>query len=471
MPPFWAAGLPPWGVVGGHLRGALDRCSPDLGLGDPLSHPPPAPVHASGGRDLTREVGGGRDWQADICHAYQIMSNNGIADENIIVMMYDDLAQSRMNPTPGKIINKPGGPDVYHGVPKDYTGRDVNAKTFLAVLGGDSEGVAHTTGSKKVLSPAPEDNVFVYFADHGGPGILGMPSGGMLHAKDLTDVLLKMSAKKSFNELVFYVEACYSGTIFDGMIPKDSNIYVVTAANTNESSWGYYCPGMTPAPPKGYNTCLGDLFSISFLENCDANDLSHETLLAQYQEVKERTSQKGTYQQGSHVMQYGDTPIDTETCNHFMGPKASGSFIQPVNDVYENAAVQQYEADIISLRAVHEAAPEGPLKEEARAELESELAHRERVDSAIERVVSATLEYTNLLPSLIGQEAKAIFSEARPEGQPLVDDWACHKELIQNFEGACSPLGQYGMKHGRAFANVCNRGLATAFNQALAMAC
>ncbi len=30
--------------------------------------------------------------QADICHSYQILSKNGIPDEQIVVMMYDDIA-------------------------------------------------------------------------------------------------------------------------------------------------------------------------------------------------------------------------------------------------------------------------------------------------------------------------------------------------------------------------------------------
>lgn len=30
--------------------------------------------------------------QADTCHAYQILHKNGIPDENIVVMMYDDIA-------------------------------------------------------------------------------------------------------------------------------------------------------------------------------------------------------------------------------------------------------------------------------------------------------------------------------------------------------------------------------------------
>lgn len=44
-------------------------------------------------------VAGSNGWynyrhQADLCHAYQILHQNGIPDSNIIVMMYDDLAQN-----------------------------------------------------------------------------------------------------------------------------------------------------------------------------------------------------------------------------------------------------------------------------------------------------------------------------------------------------------------------------------------
>lgn len=30
--------------------------------------------------------------QADVCHAYQILHRNGVPDERIVVMMYDDIA-------------------------------------------------------------------------------------------------------------------------------------------------------------------------------------------------------------------------------------------------------------------------------------------------------------------------------------------------------------------------------------------
>merc|ERR1711935_970654 len=74
--------------------------------------------------------------QADVCHAYQIVHKHGIPDENIIVMMYDDIANNRENPEKGQIFNKPNGTDVHKGVPKDYTGKNVTADTFINILKG-----------------------------------------------------------------------------------------------------------------------------------------------------------------------------------------------------------------------------------------------------------------------------------------------------------------------------------------------
>nr|GFB61129.1 vacuolar-processing enzyme-like [Tanacetum cinerariifolium] len=56
--------------------------------------------------------------QADVCHAYQILKKGGLKDENIIVFMYDDIANDPNNPRAGVIINNPKGSDVYAGVPK-----------------------------------------------------------------------------------------------------------------------------------------------------------------------------------------------------------------------------------------------------------------------------------------------------------------------------------------------------------------
>lgn len=48
----------------------------------------------------------------------------------------------------------------------------MTAANFYAVLLGNTSGL--TGGSGKVLATKPQDKIFVYYTDHGGPGILGI---------------------------------------------------------------------------------------------------------------------------------------------------------------------------------------------------------------------------------------------------------------------------------------------------------
>lgn len=111
--------------------------------------------------------------------------------------MHDDIANAKNNPFPGQVFNAPtkgatGGIDVYDGCAPDYTGPDVTKENFLAVLTGDSA----TTKGKKVLNSTADDKVFVNFADHGGVGLVCMPDGHNLYAKDLINTLQTMHSKK-----------------------------------------------------------------------------------------------------------------------------------------------------------------------------------------------------------------------------------------------------------------------------------
>ena len=91
---------------------------------------------------------------------------------------------------------------------------------------------------EQVLKSGPKDKVFINFVDHGGAGIIEFPNGDFLHAKDLNTALQLMHTKKMYEKLVFYMEACESGSMFEGLLPTDINIYATTAANAKESSWG-----------------------------------------------------------------------------------------------------------------------------------------------------------------------------------------------------------------------------------------
>ncbi|XP_007942730.1 legumain [Orycteropus afer afer] len=245
---------------------------------------------------------------ADACHAYQIVHRNGIPDEQIIVMMYDDIANHGDNPTPGIVINRPNGTDVYQGVLKDYTNEDVTPENFLAVLRGDAEAVKGK-GSGKVLKSGPRDHVFVYFTDHGAPGLLAFPNDD-LYVKNLSKTIRYMYKHKMYQKMVFYIEACESGSMMRHL-PDDINVYATTAANPRESSYACYYD-------EERGTYLGDWYSVNWMEDSDVEDLTKETLHKQYELVKAHTNT-------SHVMQYGNKSIAAMKLMQFQGTRHKAS--------------------------------------------------------------------------------------------------------------------------------------------------
>ncbi|PWA93794.1 asparaginyl endopeptidase 1 [Artemisia annua] len=384
--------------------------------------------------------------QADVCHAYQILKKGGLKDENIVVFMYDDIASSEMNPRPGVIINHPEGEDVYAGVPKDYTGEDVTVDNLFAVLLGDKNAVKG--GSGKVIDSKPEDRIFLYYSDHGGPGVLGMPNAPYLVAKDLVEVLKKKHEAGTYKEMVIYLEACESGSIFEGLLPEDINVYATTASGAEENSYGTYCPGMEPSPPPEYITCLGDLYSIAWMEDSETHNLKKESLDQQFKKVKERTSNFDTYNSGSHVMEYGTKDIKPEKVYLYQGFDPETVNL-PANGIHLNKqmdGVNQRDADLIFLWQRYKKSTESK-RAEVFKQITETLTHRGHLDSSIDMI--------GVL--LFGpQNGRSILHSARGPGLPLVDDWECLKTTARLFEKHCGLLTQYGMKHMRAFANICN---------------
>ncbi len=88
-------------------------------------------------------------------------------------------------------------------------------------------------------------------------------------------------------------------------LPDNIEIVASTAANAEESSWGTYCPPDDMIDGKSINSCLGDLYSINWMEDSDNADMDTETLLKQFLKVKELTTK-------SHVSDFGDLSFDNE---------------------------------------------------------------------------------------------------------------------------------------------------------------
>ncbi|KAL1423961.1 hypothetical protein MTO96_020754 [Rhipicephalus appendiculatus] len=62
--------------------------------------------------------------------------------------------------------------------------------------------------------------------------------------------------------MVIYVEACHAGSVFDGLLPDNINVYVTTAANPFENSYSCYYDEYLKTP-------LGDAYSVHWLEQSD----------------------------------------------------------------------------------------------------------------------------------------------------------------------------------------------------------
>lgn len=60
-------------------------------------------------------------------------------------------------------------------------------------------------GTGRVLESTPNDNVFMFFSDHGAPGLIAFPSK-YLYAKDLLATFAKINGK--YKKFVFYLESC-----------------------------------------------------------------------------------------------------------------------------------------------------------------------------------------------------------------------------------------------------------------------
>ncbi|XP_024424096.1 legumain [Desmodus rotundus] len=400
-----------------------------LGAGAVLEDDP-----EDGGKHWVVIVAGSNGWfnyrhQADACHAYQIVHRNGVPDEQIIVMMYDDIANAEDNPTPGVVINRPNGSDVYAGVLKDYTGEDVTPENFLAVLRGDAEAVKGK-GSGKVLKSGPRDHVFVYFTDHGATGLLAFPNDD-LHVKDLNETIRYMHKHKKYQKMVFYIEACESGSMMKHL-PTDINVYATTAANPSESSYACYYD-------EERSTYLGDWYSVNWMEDSDVEDLTKETLHKQYQLVKSHTNT-------SHVMQYGNKSISAMKLMQFQGLKHKASSPISLPPVQRLDLTPSPEVPLMimkrKLMSTNDLQESRRLVEAIHRHLES----RNVMEKSVRKIMYLVTGSDDAVERLLSQRAPLTAHD-------------CYKASVTHFRTHCfnwhSPTYEYALRHLYVLVNLC----------------
>ena len=373
--------------------------------------------------------------QADSHHAVKIMLENGIPRENIIHLAYDDIANNTYNPFPGQLFNKPDptgpGRNVYDKSEIDYSGAQVTKTNFFKVLLGDD------SAPGPVLKSTATSKVFVFFVDHGGAGVICTPesSANWIYADELNTTLKTMKSKGMFDELVFYLETCESGSMFPNITAEDK-IYAMTASNATLSSWGAYCGSEAVVNGTNIGSCLGDLFSINWMEDTEANNPSVETLEQQYETVKTKTTQ-------SPVQKFGDFNFMSEAIGDFEGTTEAASqtyterLLAKADHLYKKAIdTRQVSKDLVDsrdheLHFLYNQVMRSGSTESMQA-LEAEIEHRQFVDGLFQKF--------------------EVYANA-PE---IPQNFDCLRMLVGGVEEMCGDWSSYSLKYVRKLANICD---------------
>ena len=258
--------------------------------------------------------------QADVFHVYQSLLKRGFSKEHIILFAYDDIAYSPKNPFPGQVFNRPDGPDVYEGVTIDYYDYNVNPETYISVLKGDNK-----NGSlRKVLNSTENDNIFLYFVDHGIAGAIVFPDNKFLYADELEETFKFMKDKKMYKNIIFYLESCYSGSMFNNISP-DLNVYSVTAASPSEQSLATYCYPQDYVNGQQMHTCLSNEFTSNWLDDSDSRIFFEENQQINYSNDEYSSHEQFIFTKdktkNSHVQEYGDLSVGDLPITFFQSSK------------------------------------------------------------------------------------------------------------------------------------------------------
>lgn len=209
-------------------------------------------------------------------------------------------------------------------------------------------------------------------------------------------------------------------------------VFVSTASAPDESSWGWYC---------GEDTCLGDLFSISWMERLDHLNYS-EPLFEQFDAVRTRTLQK------SHVNLYGDYKLGFLK----FGKNSFNS------DFSSNNEAESEEDSGVNSRDVPLYLAEQAVKKA------TDLRTRQEKESNLEKIVKGRAYADNIVSEILQYIVKDDFYQLKDlesKRYPLREDVAdCYKSLVSSFDEKCFKITKhtYFLKHMYKFVNICANG-------------
>jgi legumain len=230
--------------------------------------------------------------------------------------------------------------------------------------------------------------------------------------------------------MVIYVEACESGSMFDTLLPKNINIFAMTAANATESSYAcYYDPEL--------QTYLGDEYSVYWLEDSDRTSISAETVQQQYTLLKQETNL-------SHVQEYGDLTIGSLKLTEFQGPN---DYTKKQQKVYVPCPNEVESGEVPVHILVNKIATAESLdqKQIYSQELTQMLSKRQSL-------IQHFSNYVNTIKHLVGDNVQSLMTTKQ-----VITNEPCYRQLVDTFHQKCFNLNQnpFALRKLHVLVNVC----------------
>ncbi|KAI6220488.1 Legumain [Aphelenchoides besseyi] len=386
--------------------------------------------------------------EAEIAHVYHLLIEQGIPEDNIITLFKNNSQYAGYTKPEASLFDDLNYTTNWRpGLKVDYIGNDVSPQNFLAVIQGDESALNHTSGTGRVLKTTKSDNIFIYHGGHGDSGVLYFSDDWIqvLTAKELHSTLLSMKNNNQFDQMLYYITACFSGSMFEDFLTKQGNIFGVTAADPDESA---YLKDCVDDGEQYY--CVNSEFGWAYVNDDTQNDPQVETMSVQYSNIRQVVLK-------SNVSKYGSLAVSSEPTAYFQGPnKLSGkstdaNSMNAFNDVLEESiSIAPVASYLLMKRQLAASKSEKEVEK-----LQEQLTSMEKERDEIQELTSTMVKK---LAKPIDRKVHEKLINSRPSSITAVD---CHHDVMKAFARECSKFSKspFILELTRPLINLCEHGV------------
>jgi len=273
-----------------------------------------------------------------------------------------------------------------------------------------------------------------------------------------------MTKKKMFKNMVFFMQACYSGSMFYKQNIPD-RVYIATSAPADNSAYAcwrdpYIKTFITSCWPRGW---------LAAMDNEGVQIDIGRLYDAAYEFTKNSTT----------PCQYGDVDVKDMTLKEFFHAKVKGP--NPMDGVTpikrDPTPTAQWDVPLVLARARYEESHDAADGETLR----QELVFREHIDAILSEVVDAAFPnqkatyvqrtdvcttcdetcdcYSQCLRSQSPEQCQLRccgYKNCFPRNAAQEKQFSCHAKLSRAWAESCGRLGEYASVADRVLARICN---------------